>query len=149
MKSEHTDPSPDNRNDYHANWLDCFNSEKDSLVLLPVSPLSLLAYWQWTPAKTEAFRGAKLKGDLVLRLFNAEDKSPAAEFPCRWDGLKMYVKPPEGRRGYYAVLSVPSDSGSLQTLLESNIAVVPSGRPAAAGEERIPGSSERFRRSAS
>lgn len=140
----------------HPNWLDCFKSERDRLVLLPRSPSSIFAYWEWTPSRTEEFRNSSLNGELILKLFNAEDKTPAegspaavcvAEFPCMWDSLKMYIKPPERGQDYYAALFIRTAAGDFQTLLKSNTVQVPAGKPAG-DSDSAPGTgyTERFKK---
>lgn len=158
MKTESVPPYPADHNEtvphkrdraqsHHPNWLDCFKSERDRLVLLPRSPSSIFAYWEWTPSRTEAFRNSSLKGELILKLFNAEDKTPATEFPCMWDSLKMYIKPPERGRDYYAALFIRTASGDFQTLLKSNTVQVPAGKPAGTSDS-VPGTgyTERFKK---
>ncbi len=127
MKPELTELHENQQPLLNADWLNCFNSDKNRLVILPLSPVSIFVYWQWTASKTEFFRGNPAQNACVLRLFNAETKTQAAEFKCRWDGLKLYLEPPQETRRYYASLCVIDAGGTAQTLLESNVITLPYG----------------------
>jgi len=129
---------------FSGEWLDSFKSERLRLVLFPRDPGTIFAYWEWTPQKTELFRNTLPKPNITLRLFDAEDKSQAADFTLSWDILKAYLNVPAPGKSYYAELLVKTSEGNFNTVTGSNIITMPAGKPENC--ESPPSSRERMKK---
>lgn len=125
-------------------WSESLASARDRLIILPRGPRSMLVYWEWTAVRAGLFRSGKLDCTVKIRLLYAGGNSPAAEYSCPWDGLKMYVQPPQTGRSYYAILEVLNSGGGHHTHLNSNTVLIPAGFPAGMPANYIPSSGERM-----
>ncbi|HAH32098.1 MAG TPA: hypothetical protein DCL44_07280 [Elusimicrobia bacterium] len=107
--------------------------ETDSLVMLARNPASVFVFWQFNPHKAAAFRDGSYAPEIKIRLFYAEDKTPAGEAAFAWDSLKAYLKPPLEGRVYFAALYGVKPDGACEKLLDSNSVTLPVSSPLAAG----------------
>jgi hypothetical protein len=96
--------------------INSLNSSTDRVVLLPKNPGMFFVFWQFSDARTKLFMSGSYKNEIVLKLFNAQDRTclPAvaqdsihrqagiAEFKFRWDTFKAYISypvTPSGAKG--------------------------------------------------
>lgn len=125
-------------------WNESLSSARDRLIILPRGPRSMLLYWEWTAVRSGLFRSGKLDPTVLIRLLFSGTNDPAAEYRCKWDGLKMYVEPPQPGRQYYALLEVNNSGGGHHTHLTSNTVLIPAGFPAGSPDNYSPSSGERM-----
>lgn len=112
----------------NLNLTNSLNSLTDRLVILPKNPDMFFVFWQISDARTKLFVSGGYKPEIVLKIFNAEDKTSIAEFKFKWNTFKAYVPCPRNVINIYAVAFVETVGGSAETLAESNILAICSDR---------------------
>lgn len=112
----------------------------DRLVILPRDPACFFAYWELTPARTDAIRrdfGQDVfeRGRAVLRVYTLEDGKGNGSGPghffdvgIRLDDRSAYVEVPEPDHRYNAELGLVLPDGQFIALLRSNTVRLPRGR---------------------
>ncbi len=101
---------------------------EDCLVLLPKNPATFFVFWRFSAGRGEAFRLASFSPEIELRLFYAEDKTPASSHKAQWQAGRAYLPVPE-RGGNCEAALYALRNGAWERLLASNQAAA----PAAAG----------------
>ncbi len=101
---------------------------EDCLVLLPKNPATFFVFWRFSAGRAEAFRLASFSPEIELRLFYAEDKTPASSHKAQWQAGRAYLPVPE-RGGNCEAALYALRNGAWERLLDSNQAAA----PAAAG----------------
>ncbi|PJA12762.1 MAG: hypothetical protein COX65_08105 [Elusimicrobia bacterium CG_4_10_14_0_2_um_filter_56_8] len=106
---------------------------EDRLVLLPKNPGQYFIFWQFSEGRADSFHAASFAPEIELRLYYADDRSPAAVHKAQWQAGSAYLPVPE-RGGNCEAVLYALRGGAWEKLLESNQAAA----PAAAGlaEER-------------
>ena len=106
-----------------------FTPSNDKAYLLPRNPAAVFVCWTWGRSRAEAFETRGYEPEIVVGLFDAENKALTAEVSVRWNAGKIYIKPAVEGRTYTAVIYALKKDGTREKLLESNAAATPVSAP--------------------